>query len=206
MDSAMTTALIGELLYGIDKVASLRDPDTQARFAEFIIDRRYFPGTVEEYSEAIGSTVRQGRLATATREISTRFSETELLAFLSEVGRLLDERRPWPRPSFVKTDISRWEEFSTGRAVAEIHRPTMDIEGLLNASFDEVSVGDDRIPVMILELRTGDVVALLGSVLPRSMTFTLLRREAGGAAELIARFCDLTGFASDEVIPLADEP
>ena len=78
------------------------------------------------------------------------------------------------------------------------------ISGILNKSLDEVAAGDGVLPALILELRTGEVVALLGSVDPRSTTFHLLPREPGDRARLIERFREFTGFPVDDVVALPE--
>jgi hypothetical protein len=204
MDSTTVRALITEILYGIDRSRDLRDEETLARFADFMINRRYFPGSVEEYAEAINHAVRDGRLPGDTAELSRRFSETELLDFLARLARHLDERRPWPAPAFLKLDAQQWNSFADAKAIARINRPMHQINGILNNAFDQVPVGADKLPVMVLQLRSGDVVALMGSVDPRSTTFALLQRDAGDPAEVIRRFLEVTDFSPEDVVPLAE--
>jgi hypothetical protein len=203
VDSNLIRGLVNAVLYYVDRVPDLSDDDVAARWVDSMINRRHFPGSVEEYAEAIDRTVHDGRLPTDATELSRRYSEPELLAFLARLARHLDERRPWPPPAFLKLDIGRWSSFADARPIARINRPMHQINGILNNSFD-VPVGTEKLPVTILQLRSGDVVALMGSIDPRSTTFALMQRDPGDPAEIIARFCEFTGFSSEDVVPLAD--
>jgi hypothetical protein len=204
VDSNMVRGLINEVLYYVDRVPDLSDDDVAARWVDSMINRRHFPGAIEEYAEAIDRTVRGGRLPTDATELSRRYSEPELLAFLARLARHLDERRPWPPPAFLKLDVGQWSSFADAMPIARINRPMHQINGILNNSFDDVPVGTQKLPIMILQLRSGDVVALMGSVDPRSTTFALMQRDPGDPAEVIARFCELTGFSPEEVVPLVE--
>jgi hypothetical protein len=203
VDSNTARGLTNQILYGIDRVPDLSDEAALAACADSILNQRHFAYPAEDYAEAIDLTVRAGRLSTDAADISNRFSEDGLLDFLARLARHLDERRPWPRPAFVKLDVEQWNTFAHGKAIAQIDRPTHEINGILNKSFDTVPAGEEKLPVMILELRSGDVVALMGSVDRRSTTFALLQRDPGDPAEVIARFCEFTGFPPEDVVPLA---
>jgi hypothetical protein len=61
---------------------------------------------------------------------------------------------------------------------------------LLNEYKEE---NEEKLPVIVLELRSGDVVALMGSVDPRSNTFILLQRDPGDPAAVVERFRECTG-------------
>ncbi|MCW2640537.1 MAG: hypothetical protein JWP76_2843 [Dactylosporangium sp.] len=203
MDLNTLRGLSNEVLYGIDRVPDLTDEAVVAACVDSLINRRHFLHPVEEYAESINLILREGRLSTQALEMSRRYSETELLEFLARLARQLDERRPWPLPAFVKLDVAQWSSFADAKPIARINRPMMKINDILNKSFDNVPIGAEKLPVMILELRSGDVVALMGSVNPRSTMFALMQRDPGDPAEVIARFCEFTDFSPEEVVPLA---
>ncbi|MBT8224132.1 MAG: hypothetical protein HKP61_17275 [Dactylosporangium sp.] len=202
MKANTARGLVNQILYDIDRVDDPRDRSMAARCADSIINRRHFSHPVEWYAEALSLTLGAGRLSPQTSQMSRRYSEAELLGFLTLLAECLDEARPWPRPAFVKRDIAEWAAFGEARAIAKIVRPMHQINGILNAAFDFVPLGEERLPVMILELRSGEVVALMGSIEPKSMTFLLMRRDPGDPVALITRFCEYTRFSAREVIPL----
>jgi hypothetical protein len=203
MDSDQAFGLINQICYRLQFVPDLSDDVVLRRAADDLINRISFIQPVEEFYDAIVFTVREGRLSSTALEIAgARHSEAEILDFLARLARHLDERRPWPPPAFLKLDIGQWRSFADARPIARINRPMHQINGILNNSFDDVPVGTQKLPIMILQLRSGDVVALMGSVDPRSTTFALMQRDPGDPAEVIARFCEFTGFSSEEVVPL----
>ncbi|MEU8813183.1 hypothetical protein [Actinoplanes sp. NPDC048796] len=82
--------------------------------------------------------------------------------------------------------------------IARVNRPIHQIEGAVGYAFDLVRDGDARLPVLILRLRTGEVVALRGSAGPRSTTFALLHRGPADHAKTLPHFRDLTGLSDIE--------
>ena len=193
MDALTVDGFVYEVLYAIDKVPDLHDPESQDQYVQSMIDRRYFPGRVDEYAEAIAQTVQVGQLPAHSRDLSRRFSEAEQLAFLAALHERLEQRKPWPRPAFVKIPVERWDELGTVIATARIDLPMHALRGIFNTSFDRVQVGDDTLPVLRLELRTGETVAVIGSVDPRSTVFTLMRRDGDDPASVLAHFLEVTG-------------
>lgn len=203
MDPNDVFGLMNQLCYRLQGVPDLSDPEVVQRAANDLINQISFLQPVEEFYPAIAFTVCTRRLSQMAREIADRHDEAEIIGFLARLIQRLDELRPWPRPAFVKRDVKEWYNFGNSKAIAKIVRPMHQINGLLNNSFDEVPAGASKLPVMILELRSGDVVALIGSVEPRNITFLLMPRDPGGPGTIIARFCEYTGFSPQEVIPLS---
>lgn len=203
MDENVVRGLINQLLYGVDQFRDLTAEAAVEHCAERIIGQRYFRQPAEWYKQALEVTLNEGSLPVQWRDLSRRFSETELLEYLARLDGRLDELRPWPRPRFLKLDISEWNGFGDAEPLATINRPAIDVIGLLNRGFDPVPTPEGELPVMILRLRSGEVVALIGSIDHRSTVFTLVSRDPGDAVQVIDHFCRLTGFAADEVLPLA---
>jgi hypothetical protein len=76
------------------------------------------------------------------------------------------------------------------------------VEAMFGSDFDRVPTGAGDLPVMILELRSGELVAIMGSTERGSRTFTLLARDANDPDATIAHFLDVTRFTEDDVVPL----
>ncbi len=203
MDENTVRGLMNQLLYGVDQVRDLTAAAAVEHCAERVIGQRYFRQPAERYKQALEATLNRGSLPTQSRELSRRFSEAELLEYLARLDRRLDELRPWPRPAFLKLDISAWNGFGDAEPLATINRPAIDVIGLLNRGFDPVPTPAGELPVMVLRLRSGEVVALVGSIDHRSTVFTLVSRDPGDAVQVIDHFCRFTGFPADEVSPLA---
>jgi hypothetical protein len=203
MDPNLVRGLTNQLLYGIDRVPDLGDDATVERLADALINRRTFKQPVEGYFEALSEVLAAGRLPADSLGLTRRFTEPEILAFLDRLHRKLDAMRPWPRPRYLKLDVGSWPTFAQARGIARIDMPEHQVEGLLNSSFDGVEAGTAQLPVMILELRTGETVALMGSTDRTSTVWTLLQRDPGDPATLIDHVRELTGFSEDVLQPLA---
>jgi hypothetical protein len=199
MDAPTVSGVISEILYSIDKVSDLHDPETQDRLVAFMINRRSLPRGIEEYDEAIEQVLDAGRIPPRALGFSTRYSEEEQLQFLRAVHDRMKARKPWPRPAFVKTPVQTWDELGPVTAIAQITKPQHRLQGVFHKSFDDVPVGDGTIPVMLLKLRSGDTVALIGSVDPRSPVFTLMQKGDGDPKALIAHFSEVTGIPPEEI-------
>jgi hypothetical protein len=203
VESDEAFGLINQICYRLQFVPDLSDDVVLRRAADDLINRISFLHPVEEFYEAIVFTTRHGRLSSMALDVAgERHSEAEILDFLARLAQHLDERRPWPRPAFLKLDVEQWSTFGDAKPIARINRPMHQINGILNNSFDTVPIGAEKLPVMILELRSGDVVALMGSIDPRSTVFALMQRDPGDPTALLARFRELTGFAPEDVVPL----
>jgi hypothetical protein len=204
MSARTVLGLITDIVYSTDKVRDLSSQEMVARCADSMINRRYFSGTAQEYATAIDATLRDGHIPEHALGMSQHHSAAELLDFLARLAKQLDERRPWPRPAFVKLAADRWPEFANAKAVARVKLPTHQIVGRLNKDFDTVAMGQRELPVIILELRSGEVVALMGSLEPLSTTFTLLQRDPADAADVIAHFVEFTGIPAEAVERIDD--
>jgi hypothetical protein len=202
MDPNEARGRMNVLLYAIDGAPDLSDA-TAARLVDNMIEGRPFASTpVEDFAAALAQTVRAGGLDPQTAEMSRRFAERDLFDFVTRVSAQLEARRPWPPKKFTKVDVSQWPSFGGAAAIAQVNRPTHRINGATGLSFDQVPAGDAKLPVLIVQLRTGETVALMGSVDPRSTLFTLLYDGPENPATVIAHFRDLTGFGPEYVTPV----
>lgn len=201
VDHSHVRGLMNQLLYPIDGAPDLSDA-TAARLVDNMVDGRLYSAGVEDLAAAIDLTLRAGALDPQTAEASRRFTEAELLEFLARVARELEARRPWPARRFTKLDVSEWGGFGAAAVVARIERPRHQITGALGYPFDQAPVGDGALPVLLLRLRTGEDVAVVGSVDPRSTSFSLLHRGPEDPAEVVAHFRELAGLRDADVIPL----
>ncbi|MFI5898348.1 hypothetical protein ACIA5D_50570 [Actinoplanes sp. NPDC051513] len=201
MDQDHARGIMNQLFYPIDGAPDLSDA-TAVRLVDNMIDGRLFSSPVEDFAAAIDETLRAGSLHPQTAEMSQRYADAELLEFLHRVARELGTRRPWPRPRFTKRDVAEWAEFGDAAVIGQVNRPAHQITGALGYSFDQVPAGEGKLPVLVVQMRTGEVVALMGSVDPRSTMFTLLHRGEGDRDEVLAHFRELTGFNTNDVVPV----
>lgn len=202
MDRNEIRGRINMILYGIDAARGLGD-DSAARLAGKIIDQNDFNGPVERYAQAIKSTLEIGALHPQNREMSRRYSEQELLGFLTRLDRHLDARRPWPAPPFTRLPAEQWSRFTAATPIAEIHQPAYQITERLGESFTEVATAaGEHLLVLVLKLRTGQVVALAGGADSGHPVFGVFQRDPADPVEVIARFREFAGLSPDEMITI----
>jgi hypothetical protein len=93
MDANTTRGLVNQILFDIDLVADLHDAEVLDRYADSLVHQRHFAHPVEQYAEAIDSTLREGRLPAQTMAATSRHTEADLLDFLARLARRLDDHR-----------------------------------------------------------------------------------------------------------------
>lgn len=195
MDPDETRGVMNQLLHPIDGAPDLSDA-TAARMVTNLIDGRLFRPPVAEFAAAIGQVLGAGALHPQTAAMSRRYTEAELLDYLGRVAHQLEERKPWPPPLLTKLDVSLWPSFGDATVIARIDRPMHAVKGAIRQQFDEVPTADGARPVVILRLRTGEVVAVLGST-----SFVLLHRGSEDPAEVLAHFREATTFRPEDISP-----
>ncbi|BCB89293.1 hypothetical protein [Phytohabitans suffuscus] len=204
MDASSVPGYVGMVLYGIDFVPDLSDDDAIRWRADSMINQRHFADSPAVYAAAIKAVLAAGRLPRRTLDMSTRYSEKELLDFLRRLDRHLDGLRPWPRPAFRKLDVQHWSQFTHARAIARVDESIHQLTGRLNQRFDEVEINRQTRPVAVIELRSGHLVALLGPAGRPKTTFTLLQHDTTDPAEIIARFCEYTELPPERITRTAE--
>lgn len=201
MDDNEVSGLMTLFLYGIDKAPDL-GPSTVDLSADDLLNQVHYRQPAQDYFDAFGAVLRSGRVPAHAMEGVERYSQPEILDFISRLHAKLDQARPWPRPRHRKVDVSEWPSFAHARGIARITALPSRVESMFRSDFDKVSTGSGDLPVMILELRSGELVAILGSTELGSRTYTLLARDAKDPAATIAHFRDVTRFTEEEVAPL----
>jgi hypothetical protein len=201
MDDNEVSGLMGLFLYGIDKAPDL-SPSTVDLMADDLLNQVHFRQPAQDYFDAFGAVLRSGRVPSHAMETIERYSQPEILDFLGRLHAKLDQARPWPRPRHRKHDVSEWPTFANARGIARITALPSQVEAMFGSDFDRVPTGAGDLPIMILELRSGELVAIMGSTESGSRTFTLLARDASDPAATIAHFLDVTRFTEDDVVPL----
>ncbi|MEV6599525.1 hypothetical protein AB0M36_22100 [Actinoplanes sp. NPDC051346] len=200
MDELQAEGLTNHILYGIDQDENLKDPDLLDRYVTFMINQRYFSRPIEEYEQAVAATLGKGALSARSLGFSQRYGEAELLGFLADLFQRMQDRKPWPRPPFRKIPASRWDDVALDEVVARVRLSQMQLQGYLKR-FDRVPLGDGKVPVILLELRTGERVAVIGSADPRE-SFTVLRRRQDDQRQVLQHFLECTEIPADAVEPL----
>jgi hypothetical protein len=192
--------LIEQLLYPIDQAPSLTDDAVVDHFAATLIEGRLFIPAVESFGPAIDSVVAADRLPAPAGRYSELYSEQQILAFLRLLATKLAARAPWPPRAFVKVPTTaHWPEFARAEPIARLHQPLLTLEGLLG-TLDAVPSAAGTPFVIVLDLRTGERVAVAGPAGPGHRWFELFPLGAADPAGVVAHFAELTGAAVEAVV------
>jgi hypothetical protein len=188
---------LNQILYLTNYYRDLSDEDA-AEVASRMIEYDFFDDGPAVYREAIGQALGSSVLMDEDA-VDTRHDESRLREFLGKVAAALDARRPWPSPRYRMLDAKQWETFGQARAIAKIAWSPGRVGDHLRSLFDTVQVGDVSLPVLVFQIRSGEVLGLLGSADPKVHSVTLYQRDPGDPAEVVAHFCEFTGFDPAEV-------
>lgn len=202
MDDNEVSGLMTLFLYGIDKATDL-GPSIVDLMADDLVNQLHYRQPVQDYFDAFGVVLSRGQVPPRALEGVQRYSPAEVLDFVARLHAKLDQQRPWPRPRFTKLGLSEWPSFATAKGIARIAALSSEVEARFNGDFDKVSTGAGDLPVMILELRSGEKVAIMGSTERGSRVYTLLARDPSNPAATIDHFREVSGFTDDQLAPLA---
>lgn len=188
---------INRLLYGLMFERTLDDRlvDTAAKG---LLHGQVRGSDPQAYQDAIRQALATD--ATLSDTFETPHGEAEFRDFLRRLAARLDELRPWPPPPYRKVDISEWRGFDHGRPIARIDATPLDVQDRLHVLLDRLPAGDKNAEALILRLRSGETVALLGSTGRRGVT--VLQRDAGDPGRTLAAFAEHTGFPADQLTPV----
>ncbi|WP_119727957.1 hypothetical protein [Thermomonospora amylolytica] len=190
--------LVNALLYDMQFVRVFDDKVVR-ECAEHLVGRTLLELTPEQEHallvEALGS---DGRLT----EVFSEHSEEAVRDFLGRVVARMEELRPWPTPPYRALPLERWADFADARPIGRIGTWYVKVQSRLQKVFQELPDEHDR-SVLILQLRTGEPIALVGPWWPDSDDVAVLARDGDRAVETLAAFLDATGFTADEVAPVA---
>lgn len=184
---------INQILYGAQQ--GRLDDAAAERTAQAMVDHRVFGNGPAAYLSAIEQALRSDDAL--VEGLPVRVQEAEFRDFLSRLRERLIALQPWPEPRFRKLPVSEWASFGLARPIARIDKSVQGVADRLPSIFDNVAIGDVRLPVLMLRLRTGEDVALMGSTDTKAQTVTLLQRDPRDPRETIEHFTEFTGLAAE---------
>lgn len=190
------------ILYSVQFEKELGDAVVD-KIARAVVEEPVLGLTPEEEYAAISEDLRSGAQLTASLSgpDGQQHGEGEFRDFLRRVLARLDAMRPWPVLPFRPLDVSRWEDFAHAQPIARIGFGYVDIQARLHRGFSRA--GDPEREVLVLQLKSGDEIALVSPWWPASNDTALLRRDPGRRPQdVLAAFLDATPFTADDVTPL----
>ncbi|MGF6882749.1 hypothetical protein ABIA39_001691 [Nocardia sp. GAS34] len=175
-------------------VEDLSGEDLVAEAAQDLIDRVSYAPTVAEFYPALADAVAAADLPDDIVESTDGFGREEILDFLERVVAELDRRRPWPDPALLAVDPQDWPSIGASRPIGWVDMFIDELEWALKESFGDVP--DDDLPMLVLRLRGGQLVALVGEDPDPERFLVLLpdldgRREPREVIDYLARYAGL---------------
>ena len=143
---------VNQVLYA----ATFRMP-VDDKFVESVADKmirqKQFLDPVAIYYRAMTDALASGESIALNKD----HDETDVRDYLTRLLRGLGERKPWLEPPFRQENDDMWPEVRQAPIIASIPLTGDQVEDRLDLVFDDV----DDAEVIILRLRTGQVVALV---------------------------------------------
>jgi hypothetical protein len=177
---------VNQMTYGTD-LRHRVDDSLVTRLADELICQRYFTHPVESYYHAAVTGLESGESMT----LDENQNQEVVRDLLTRLVHALDERRPWPESPFASLDASEWSAMCDAAVIGRIPLKERDVQSLLHRVFSEISPDGSGGRVLILRLRTGQVVALLSPTSFTTPGIDLLARTE--PTSTLAAFRDLTG-------------
>jgi len=201
MDDNQVNGLMTLFLYGIDNAPDLGS-STVDMVVDDLLNQVHYRQPPQDFFEAFGAVLRSGRIPPQAMHTVRRYRQPEILYFIDRLHTQLDEARPWPSPRFRKLDVSQWPAFANARIIARIETLSSRIEGMFHHGFDRVPAGAVELPVLLLELRSGEQVAIVGSTARGASIYTLLAQDPADPAATIAHLLEVSALTPEEVKPV----
>jgi len=184
------------VLYSIQGEPELDDA-VVTRIARALVEQPLRDLTPEQEYADLAEALRSS--AQLTELMPGRHSEERYRDFLRRLLARLDAMRPWAEPPFRPLDMSHWDGFAGAQPMARLSADYLKVQELLHRAFTRA--GDQE--VLMLQLRSGDEVALVNPWWPESSDTAVLQRDPGRSPQqVLAAFLDATPFTSDEITPL----
>ncbi|MFI6172428.1 hypothetical protein ACIBCN_37010 [Nocardia sp. NPDC051052] len=187
--------LVTQLCASMAYLDDLSGAEIVADAAQDLIDRISYAATVTEFYPALVESVVAGTLPDEVLELAGGFDTAQILDFFARLVTELDRLRPWPDPALVSVDPATWPSLGSSVPIGWVDIHIDDLEWAVKAPFGDVVA--DEPPMLVLRLRDGRVVALVGEQEPEPAQFVLLlpahadQRDSAEVIAYLARYAGL---------------
>ncbi|WP_156095050.1 hypothetical protein [Nocardia lijiangensis] len=168
--------LVVQLCASMAHVDDLSGAEIVADAATDLIDRISYIETVDEFYPALAQAVAAETVPELAIDLAGGFPEEQILDFLRRLVAELDRRRPWPGPALVPVDPRTWPSIGSSVPIGWVDSDISDLEWAVKAGFADVPEGDN--PLLVLRMRGGQLVALVGDEEPNPTRFLVLLPDA----------------------------
>ncbi|PXX61712.1 hypothetical protein DFR70_108270 [Nocardia tenerifensis] len=194
--------LLVQLCASMAYVDELSGAEIVADAATDLIDRVSYVATVAEFYPAFAEAVATRTVPELAVQLADGFTEEQILDFLRRLVAELDRRRPWPDPALVSVDPLTWPSLGSSVPIGWVDIAISDLEWAVKAAFADVPDGDN--PLLVLRMRGGQLVALVGDEEPNPSRFLVLlpdlddQADPAEVSDYLARYAGLS-VESDEL-------
>ncbi|MGW0265754.1 hypothetical protein ACWDYI_31180 [Nocardia beijingensis] len=187
------SAPLVQLCASMAHVEDLSAAEVVAAAAEDLIDRVSYAETVQEFYPALAQAVSAQTVPASAVEAADGVDREEILGFFGRLLAELDRRRPWPDPVTVAVDPTTWPTPGSSRLIGWVDIGISALEWAVKAGFAEVP--DDDQALLVLRLRTGQLIALVGEQDPDPARFMVLLPDLDGRQDPVAVIAYLARYA-----------
>ncbi|MEV6562784.1 hypothetical protein AB0M22_44190 [Nocardia sp. NPDC051756] len=164
--------LLVQLCASMGYVDYLSGDEIVAAAAQDLIDRTSYLATVSEFYAELTQVVATGMVPDLAVDLAGKFDAPQIIDFVERLVAELDRRRPWPDPALVPVDPATWPSIGSSRPIGWLEITIADLEWAVKAPFGDVP--DDEQAFLVLRLRSGQLVALVGEDEPNPARFLVL--------------------------------
>jgi hypothetical protein len=165
-------------------VPDLAGGEMISQAADDLIDGISYEPAMADFHRAFVRAVSTATLPPTALAAAENHSEVALLLFLGQLLAEMERRRPWPAPALVQADPEEWPSLGSSLPIAWMELPLPLVQEAVKASFTAESDAD--MPLLVLRLRTGQLVALVGEQNPEPSRFLVLLPDAEGQQDSAA--------------------
>ncbi|WP_157119939.1 hypothetical protein [Nocardia xishanensis] len=194
-DEPAEPQLVVQLCASMVYLDDLSGAEIVADAATDLIDRISYAPTVEEFYPALAQAVAAETVPELAVDLAGGFTEEQILDFLRRLVAELDQRRPWPEPALVPVDPRTWPSIGSSAPIGWVDIFISDLEWAVKAAFADVPDGDN--PLLVLRMRGGQLVALVGDEEPNPTRFLVLlpdaddQQDPGEVTDYLMRYAGL---------------
>lgn len=188
---------INQLLYSLTFTREITD-ETVTYIADTAVNYTALGLGPEVYYQAINDALASGEELRGHATVLPQFDDATLASYLRALADRLDALRPWPVRRYHPLHESEWKNFEHAVPIAKLDDSMADVTNLLLEWFDPI--GDPSLGqyALMLQLNTGEPVAMVGSDSPGEQ-ITVLTDPSYDAEKVIEHFVAATSVPADKI-------